>query len=363
MQSEFLGVAAEQWLWAAGILVGSFVAVSFVVRITAAYARRLAARTDTDIDDLIAALVQKTALMFVLLIAIWVASRSLELPEGMAQGLTRVLKLGVLVQGGFWVTGVVHYLIERFTRGRLDDDPSVASALGAVRVVATMLIWIAVLLTALATFDVNVSALLTGLGVGGIAIALAVQNILGDLLGAVTILLDKPFQVGDYIVVGDSQGTVEHIGLKTTRIVSFTGEQLVIGNADLLSSRIHNYKRMNERRATFRIGVEYGTPYDVVANIPSILEEIVTSQEQTRCDRSYFKEYGDSALVYEVVYWMTVPNYDVFVQTQQTINLAIYDRFAREGIGFAFPSQTVYLRRPDEPTNVGGAPLATPSGA
>ncbi len=345
MTAEFLGVTTERWLWALGVLVVTFVGVKFVVGLTAAYARRIASRTQTDVDDLIAALLHKTAVLFVLLIAVWAASRSLDLPTGVALAFTRALKLGVILQGGFWITGIVQYLIVRFAKDELENDPSVASALGAVRVVATMGIWIIVVLTALATFDVNVSALVAGLGVGGIAIALAVQNILGDLFGAVTILLDKPFQVGDYIVVGSSEGTVEHIGLKTTRLVSLTGEQLVIGNADLLSSRIYNHKRREERRAAFQIEVEYGTSHADAGRISDILEEIVTAQEKTRFDRAHLKSFGASGLVYEVVYWMTVPQHRVHMDTLEAINLAIYKRFSEEGIEFAFPSQTLYLRR------------------
>lgn len=343
MNFEFLGVEAHQWVWALGVLVVTFVAVNLLVRFVALYARRIASRTRTDLDDLIAELVSKTGSLFVLLVSIWAASRSLELPANVAQGFTRVLTLGVLVQGGIWITGIVHYFIERF--GKSDDaDASVTSALGAVRVVATMAIWIIVALTVLATFDVNVSALVAGLGVGGIAIALAIQSILSDLFGAVTILLDKPFQVGDYIVVGESEGTVEHIGLKTTRITALTGEQLVVGNSDLLSSRIHNKKRMTERRASFQLDVEYGTPYEMVARIPSILEEIVRSHEAVRFDRAHFKTYGASALIYQVVYWVMVPSHVTYMDTQQSINLEIYKRFEAEGIRFAYPSQTLYVR-------------------
>jgi len=344
---EILGVTTERWLWAAGVLVVTYAMVRFAFKLIAAYGRRLAARTRTDIDDLIAELLHKTGALFVLLIAVWAGSRPLDLPAGLAQALTRLLTFGVIVQGGFWVTGVVQYLIARFAREGLDNDPSVASALGAVRVVASMFIWIVVGLTALATFEVNVSALVAGLGVGGIAIALAVQSILGDLFGAVTILLDKPFQVGDYIVVGDSEGTVEHIGLKTTRLTSLTGEQLVIGNADLLSSRIHNYKRMTERRAKFNIEVEYGTPHETLVRIPGMLQEAVESQDDTRFDRAHFTEFGTSALVYQVVFWMTEPAYAAYRTTQQAINLAIYERFGRENIEFAYPTQTVRLRSDD----------------
>jgi len=190
---------------------------------------------------------------------------------------------------------------------------------------------------------VDITALIAGLGIGGIAVALALQNVLGDLFASLSIVLDKPFVIGDFIIVDDLLGTVEHIGLKTTRVRSLFGEQLVFSNSDLLNSRIRNYKRMHERRIVFSLGVTYQTPYEKLAAIPDIIREIIELQEQVRFDRAHFKEYGDFALEFEIVYYMLVPDYNAYMDTQQAINLALYERFEKEGISFAYPTQTLYV--------------------
>lgn len=188
------------------------------------------------------------------------------------------------------------------------------------------------------------TALVAGLGVGGIAVALAAQNILGDLFASLTIVFDKPFLIGDFIIVGEHLGTVEHIGLKTTRLRSLTGEQLVFSNTDLLNSRIRNFKRMQERRIVFTIGVSYGTPYHAIAAIPGIIRNIVEDTAQVRFDRAHFKEYGTYSLNFEVVYWVLSPEFALYMDIQQQINLEIFRRFEEEGIQFALPMQNLYLR-------------------
>jgi small-conductance mechanosensitive channel len=176
-----------------------------------------------------------------------------------------------------------------------------------------------------------------------------VQNVLGDLFASVSILLDKPFVVGDFIDLGGYMGVVEHVGLKTTRIRSLSGEELVISNSDLLSTRIRNYKRMTQRRALFEIGVVYGTPSEKLRQVPELIRTAVESRDNTRFDRSHFKSFGDSALLFETVYYMTVPDYNAYMDTQQAINLELYQRFEAEAIEFAYPTQTLFLKSPSEP--------------
>jgi len=176
-------------------------------------------------------------------------------------------------------------------------------------------------------------------------VALAVQNILSDLLASLSIVLDKPFMVGDYVVVDTLSGTVQHIGLKTTRIRSLSGEQLIFSNNDLLKSRIRNYKRMDERRIVFGFGVIYQTPVEKLMLIKNQVAEIIEKQEHARLDRVHFKEYGDSSLNFEVVYFVDSPEYVLYMDIQENINLAIFRRFAEEGIEFAYPTRTIYVQR------------------
>jgi small-conductance mechanosensitive channel len=202
-----------------------------------------------------------------------------------------------------------------------------------------------VLLLDLYNLGVNITALVAGLGVGGIAVALAVQTILGDLFASLSIVLDKPFVVGDFLVVDDMLGAVEYVGLKTTRIRSLSGEQLVFSNSDLLSSRIRNYGRMFERRVSFDVGVTYQTPRDKLIKIPVIIRDAVEGQDKTRFDRSHFKAYGDFALVFESVYYVLGPDYNEYMDIQQAINLHLHECFEQEGIEFAYPTQTVFVKQ------------------
>jgi len=210
--------------------------------------------------------------------------------------------------------------------------------------VSKVTLWTIVVLLALDNFPkVEVDTLIASLGIGGVAVALAVQNILGDLFASLSIVLDKPFILGDFITVEDYRGTVVHIGLKSTRLRSLTGEQLIFSNSDLLNSRIRNYKRMEERRVVFTISVTYQTSYEKLVTIPTIIQEIIEAQSQTSFDRVHFKEYGEFALNFEVVYYMLISNYDTFMDAQQAINLALFKRFAEESIAFAYPTQTVLV--------------------
>jgi len=191
---------------------------------------------------------------------------------------------------------------------------------------------------------VNITGLLAGLGIGGIAVALAVQNILGDLLASLSIVLDKPFVIGDMIVVDKLMGTIEHIGLKTTRVRSIDGEELIFSNNDLLKSRIHNYKRMQERRIVFGFGVVYQTPEEKLTIINDIVKQVIETRERVRFERVHFKEYGESALKYEAVYHVKGPDYRIYMDVQEAINLDIFRRFRKEGIEFAYPTRTVHLQ-------------------
>jgi small-conductance mechanosensitive channel len=157
--------------------------------------------------------------------------------------------------------------------------------------------------------------------------------------------LDRPFVIGDFIIVGEHLGTVEHIGIKTTRVRSLSGEQLVFSNADLLASRIRNYKRMFERRVVFSIGVVYQTPYEKLKKIPALIQEIIEGQEQVRFDRAHFREYAPYSLDFEIVYWVKDPDYNIYMNIQQAINLAIFQQFEKEGIEFAYPTQSLYISK------------------
>lgn len=348
----FWGNTVKRWTIAAGVTIGVVLVLRIVAAIVAGQVKRLAKATENDVDDLVADLLDRTKLLVIVIVGVWAGSYALSLSERAEQIVRAALILGLLLQTAFWATALVNYFLMRYRKAVEEDDPGVATAMGAVGFLVRLAVWAVIALIALDTLGIDITALVAGLGVGGIAVALAVQNVLGDLFASLAIILDKPFVVGDFIIVGDSTGTVEHVGLKTTRVRALSGEQLVIANSDLLSSRIRNYKHMEERRIVFEVGVVYGTSADKLRGIPEIIREAVESRENTRFDRSHLRSFGASALDYETVYYMTVPDYNAYMDTQQAINLELYRRFEGEGLEFAYPTQTLYVKSDSAPEAV-----------
>lgn len=219
-------------------------------------------------------------------------------------------------------------------------------------------LWAVVLLAVLSNVGVNITAFVASLGVGGIAVALAVQNILGDLFASLSIAVDKPFEVGDLIGIDTFVGTVQFIGLKTTRIRSLNGEQIIISNTDLLKQMVKNYKRMEERRIVFKFGVTFNTSPEQAEAIPKIVKRLVESNDRLRFDRAHFQGFGDSSLDYEVVYIVKEPDYNTYMDAQQTLNLQLMRELATLGVDFAFPTRTVYLVPGSEAAALADAPAS-----
>ena len=345
LQLSLLNNPLSQWLLALVFAGAVIFALRLLASIVIRHLEGLAELTRTELDDLAIELLKKTKGLFIILLAVWLGSTFLALSSTNAAWLRRGLGVGLLVQGALWATGFVNYSLRHYSRRQEQEDPGMATALGALGFVAKAVVWAIFVLLILQNLGVEITAILAGVSVGGIAVALAVQNILGDLLGSLSIILDKPFVIGDYIVVGEFSGTVEHVGLKSTHIRSVSGEQLVFSNSDLLSSRIRNHKRMHERRAVFTLGVTYDTPHEKLEAIPGMVKEIVENQDQTRFHRCHFKTFGASSLDFETVFHMTVPDHDVFMDVQQAINLGLFRLFEKEGIEFAFPTQTLHVKK------------------
>ncbi|MBI4535382.1 MAG: mechanosensitive ion channel family protein [Ignavibacteriae bacterium] len=338
-----LGNSIQTWTIGLGIAVVCFIGLKVIQRIIVRRLADLASRTETDIDDLVVAILQQTNFFFLLVLSIEAGTLALTLSPAATDVLQRILVLALLVQGALWANGAISYLLRRSVSRRMEEDAASATTLSAIGFVSKVVLWSLVLLLALDNLGVNITGLVAGLGIGGIAVALAIQNILGDLFASLSIVLDKPFIIGDFIIVDQHLGSVEHIGLKTTRIRSLSGEQIVFSNADLLNSRIRNYKRMFERRVVFTIGVTYQTSHKQLTAISTLLREIIESQPLARFDRAHFREYGDSALIYEAVYYVKSPEYNTYMDIQQTINLEIFRRFSEERIDFAYPTRTLHL--------------------
>lgn len=334
------------WAWLLVVLV------ALIAGIGSASLRRLlrsrlakdAADTPQGARELFLHVARSTSLPLLLLgVTAWSTQWILALPDKAERFLRLAALWSLAAQGAFWLHAAIGFVVDRSELRAGRRDPSAGTMIRTLGLSGKVLLWVLTILLALHNAGVNITALAAGLGIGGVAVALALQNILADVFASISILLDKPYQVGDFIAVGDSMGTVERIGIKTTRIRSLSGEQLVFSNAELLKTRIRNFKRLTERRVEFSVGAAYSTPYAKVELIPTILREAIRSQEHVRLERATFKEFGEASLTFECVYYVTEQGYDLFLGIQETINLEILRRFQEEEIELAHPSRTLYV--------------------
>jgi small-conductance mechanosensitive channel len=242
------------------------------------------------------------------------------------------------------VTSTIQHLLQAYVKAQ-EDGAEKLKQLKGITVVINIVIWGLGLVFLFDNLGYNVTAIVTGLGIGGVAIALAAQNILGDLFNYFVIFFDRPFEIGDFVVVDDKLGTVEYIGLKTTRLKSLSGEQLIISNSDLTNSRLHNFKRMTRRRILFSLGVLYETPIEKLKIIPDIIKSILAEQDSITADRVHFARYGSFSLDFEIVYFVESPDYNAYMDVQQRVNLRIFEEFTKHGIEFAYPTQTLFVNK------------------
>ena len=339
---EVLGNSALTWLTAAGIALAVMALVRIVRKVTARKIEPLVKRTRFAADDIIVGTLEDTKWFFSVAFGIWAGARVLTLPDWVDATIGTAVVLLVLLQAGIWGQSIVRRSVARWTakQGETPGQTTIAAALGFVLRLA---VWAVVLLLVLANLGVEISGLVAGLGIGGVAAALAVQNVLGDLFASLSIYFDRPFDLGDFIIVDDYMGNVDRIGMRSTRIRSLGGEQIVFANSDLARSRIRNYRRMQERRIVLNVGVIYGTAHDKVKRIPTLLRESVEETDQARFDRAHFSGFADSSLAFEVVYYVLSADYTVYMDVQQEILLGIHRRFEENEIEFAFPTRTLHL--------------------
>ncbi|HOX24231.1 MAG TPA: mechanosensitive ion channel family protein [Candidatus Krumholzibacteria bacterium] len=342
----FYGNPVRAWLIALAIAVVLTLAAKVVVYAVIRRLRRLADRTENQVDDLVIGVLERTKLFLLSVLAVYAGASSLVLPPRLGTWIGTIAVFALLLQAGFWADRLINLLILKYQEKNLETDAGRVTTMRATGFLVRLVVFSVIALMALDNVPgLDITTLIAGLGVGGIAVALALQNVLGDLFASLSIALDKPFVIGDFIVLDTFSGTVEQIGLKTTRVRSISGEQLIFSNNDLLASRIRNFRRMTERRSVFNFGVTYQTSPEKLAAIPVMLREIIAAQPNTRFDRAHFKGFAPSSLDFEAVYFVLQAEYGVFMDVQQAINLDICRRFAAEGIEFAYPTQTVYVRR------------------
>jgi small-conductance mechanosensitive channel len=331
-----------KWAVALVVFLIALLALRILKRLLTRYGRARAEKWRSPWALAVAELPDRTRLWFLIILAAYLGSLALGL-EARLRDVVMVVAL--VVQGAIWASALLDHLVSQSVQRRIEKDAAVATTVSMLGFLGKLVLWSLAALLVLQNAGVNVTALVAGLGIGGVAIALAAQNILGDLFASLSIVLDKPFVLGDFIVVDQHMGMVEHIGVKTTRLRSLSGEQLVFSNSDLLKSRISNHKRMKERRVVFTVGVTHQTPLEKLSAIPAALREIVQAQERVRLDRAHFKSLGDSALIFEVVYYVLDADYNLYMDVQQAINFALVEHFHRQGIELAYPTQTIYVEK------------------
>lgn len=361
-ETTFLTVTLANWLFAFTVMVVAF----FALRIAISFLRRrlakVAEHTDSIMGRVSAVVVGGTSNILIGLVAILIGIGLLDLPPRWMDRVSSLWFIVVVLQVALWVSraitlGMSHYV----TRSEGAAKPQLSALASLMMWGAKVFLWAIVLLAMLSNLGVNITAFVASLGVGGIAVALAVQNILGDLFASLSIAVDKPFEVGDFIVVDSQSGTVEHVGLKTTRIRSLSGEQIVMANTSMLGTTIQNFKRLQERRIVFKIGLTYDCTAEQARQVPTILREIIQSIDNTRFDRAHFQGFGDSTLDFETVYIVLNPGYSAYMDIQQEINLRLMVALEKLGVDFAFPTQTIHVASQPEPKAPAEPPPPAPA--
>lgn len=346
MTDSFFGNTVSTWSSAITFALALFVSLLLVRRLLVGRISQWAQKTDTEWDDILAEAIRVTHGLSLLAVSLYLASRVLQLPASAEKGLDRLLFIALMLQLGRWGSALIQARMTLSTvRSTREGNGARTTHMSILAFVMRTALWVVVLLAMLNNLGFDITALIASLGIGGVAVALAVQNILGDLFASLSIALDKPFLVGDFIVVDNLMGTVKHVGLKTTRIQSLSGEELIVANNDLLKSRIRNFKHMDERRVVFNFGLTYDTPPERLESLPDQIRTLISDCDATRFDRAHFKAFGAYSLDFEVVYYVTSADFNLHMDIQQRINLALMRHLRTLGIEFAFPTQSIQLTR------------------
>ncbi|GIK59442.1 MAG: mechanosensitive ion channel family protein [Ignavibacteriota bacterium] len=350
LNQTFWGNTIQSYLIALGIFIIGVLIVKVLQKIVLFRLKKWAAKTETTIDDLLIKSIEKSIIPLLFYAVFYSALHSLALSESTAKILKVVSLFIITFFIVRFISSTIMFTITYFIR-KQERGEEKARQLRGMTVLINIFVWVVGFVFLMDNLGFDISAVIAGLGIGGIAIALAAQTILGDLFSYFVIFFDRPFEVGDFITVQDKSGTVEYTGIKTTRLRSLSGEQLVFSNHDLTNSRIHNYKKMERRRVVFTLRVIYQTTAEQIESIPKLVREIIESQQDVAFDRGHFASYGDFSLNFEFVYFVLEADYNKYMNIQQAINMKIYDTFEQRGIGFAYPTQTLYLNKEEKTQN------------
>lgn len=351
LNKVFWNNSVSDWLIALGIIVFSLIFIKLFKYIVLNRVKIWSLKTVTTWDDFLIVVIEKSAVPILYASSIYAAFHYLVLPKK----VEHIIHIAWLTVVSFFIIRIITSAFRKFVYSFINTQENSEvkkKQAGGLIVIVNVIIWILGIVFLIGNFGYDVTALVAGLGIGGIAIALAAQAILGDLFSYFVIFFDRPFEIGDLVNVDTKTGTIEHIGIKTTRIRSITGEQLICSNTDLTNARLHNFKRLERRRVVFKLGVTYQTKYKEVAEIPTIVKSIIEKIEKIDFDRGHFSGYGDFSLNFEFVYHVNDTEYVVYMDKQQEIYLAIFEAFENRGIEFAYPTQTLFLEKNEVEENL-----------
>lgn len=343
VDATYLGNTLWQWTIAAGVAVGVFFILLLVRRAARGRYKKLVATPEKEFLELPLHIASSTTVLTITVASLFLGAQWLTLPPSVSKTLLTIFTIAIFWQVGLWATIAVIAALERKQRATLATDAAAASSIGVIGFLARATIWSFVLLLTLDNLGIQIKPLLAGLGIGGIAVALAAQNILGDLFASLSITLDRPFVIGDSLQVDEFNGTVEYIGVKSTRLRSLSGEQIIMPNANLLSSRVRNNSRMHQRRVVITISVDQSTEMEQLQALPGKLRELIESHQPIRFDRAHFAKIGASSFDFEAVYIVLTPDYGKHMDILQDINLRLVEWFRKEGIVLSTPQRVYYV--------------------
>lgn len=349
MDQVFFGNTVQSWLIALGIVLGAMLVLRIVGTVVISRIKKITTNSKTTWDDFIINNIEASVIPLCYVFVIYIALNTLHF----SPAADKVIHIAWLVVLTYFLLRIITAAFKKFVhsfinRNNEDGTAKEKQASGLI-IIVNIIIWLLGVVFLIDNLGYNITTLIAGLGIGGIAIALAAQTILGDLFSYFVIFFDRPFEIGDFVVVQDKSGVVEYIGIKTTRLRTLGGEQLICSNTDLTNSRLHNYKRMERRRVVFTIGVTYQTTHAQLAQIPQIVKDIITAKEDVTYDRGHLSAYAASSLNFEFVYYVENADYNMYMDIQQQVYLDIYAAFGQHNIDFAYPTQTVFIQRETQP--------------
>jgi len=344
LMREFYGNTIQDYLIAIAVIIASIIIMQVFKFYIIKKLKKLAKKTKTNVDDMVIEIFNKLHWPFYLLIALYIGIRTLSFPELIYKIANAILLIAITYYVAKSAGAIIEFVMSRLGNKKSNEEID-KTAVGFMNKLIKIVIWVMAILLILSNLGYNITTLIAGLGIGGLAIAFALQNVLADVFASISIYFDKPFKVGDFIIIGDDMGIVKKVGIKTTRIQTLQGQELIVSNRELTETRINNYKRMEKRRVIFSFGVVYNTNPKNLEKIKKITLDIINKTPHAKADRVHFKSFGDFSLNFEAVYYVDSQDYNLYMDVQEKINLGLSKEFAKEKIEFAYPTQTIYLNK------------------